>query len=613
MMKRFSYCNLCKITAAVFVLLLSVSVFAKNSKITETAEGIVAWKKADSGGNAYLLNGNFLEGAGTTAGDWYPIGLSRLGFEDNYEGYLAVIKENVRKRYSEKGRLSSAKATEWHRISLAVLACGGDPRNMGGDENGEKIDLIADGTYNRGKTVSLGRQGINGWIWGLIALDSKRYEVPDDAYNTREDIISEILLKQCPDGGFALMGTSSDPDITAMAIQALAPYNNSETVYSLKNGKKKVHNVIIEALECLSKMQDERGGFESWGIENVESTCQVTVALCTLGIDPLSDARFIKNGNTLLDAIMAFRMPDGGFSHSFVFDKANPTALPDKSNSMAGEQVLCTLAALYRLNNGMRTLYDFRNEQPDGLKAKIKDIEDGIEKLNGRRDKASELLKKYFALPKDERSYVNNYRELADFAISAGIDVSEIENSTEVIIDKTEEENSVLLCFSDEDKAQANNLPEKLTTEYYVDVVSLLEKLNNSEDFEEKDYYFNKLTKAKSEIETLQAEIDSINADVKENLYPFENITIKDKKAVDGIVKRYNGLSEYDKEKILRYEDILKTKTKLDNTVRAIWIFAALAVVCAVLAAVTVKRIKKRKNAAKDAMEQLAREYEEED
>lgn len=591
----------------VLALLLPVSVFAENN-IIETAEGIIEWKKDGE----YLLDGKFLEGAGTTAGDWYPIGLSRLGFNDNYEGYLAVVKENVRKRYSEKGKLSSAKATEWHRISLAVLASGGDPRNMGRDENGNVIDLIADGTYNRGQTVSLGKQGINGWIWGLIALDAKRYSVPEDAYYTRDDIIFEILSKQCSDGGFALMGKKSDPDITSMAIQALAPYKNSETVYSLENGNKKVYTVINEALECLSKLQNERGGFESWGTENVESTCQVTVALCALGIDPLSDSRFIKNGNTLLDAIMEYRMPDGGFVHSRTFDKANPTALPDKSNSMASEQVLYTLAALYRFNNGMRTLYDFRNEQSDALKARIKELEKGIDKLNGSIETAENLLKKYFSLPEDERSYVNNYRILSDFALSAGIDISEIDNSTEVIIDKMQEEATVLLYFSDEDKVQTDSLPSKLTTEYYSSVVSLLEKIQNSEDFEQKEYYLNKLVSAKAEIDALQAEIDSINAEVKEKLYPFESITLKDKKTVDGIVERYNNLNEYDREKILRYEDIIKTKTKLDNTVRAIWIFVLLAVFGAALAAVTVIRIKTRKNAARRAMEELAREYEDE-
>ena len=83
---------------------------------------------------------------------------------------------------------------------------GGDPTNIGTDENGLPINLIADGTYDRGKTTPLGRQGINGWIWGLITLDSMRYNIPDGAYYTRDDIIIEILRQQLSDGGFALSG-----------------------------------------------------------------------------------------------------------------------------------------------------------------------------------------------------------------------------------------------------------------------------------------------------------------------------------------------------------------------------------------------------------------------
>ena len=62
-------------------------------------------------------------------------------------------------------------------------------------------------------------------------------------------------------------------------------------------------------------MQLDTGDFASWGTENVESTDQVVVALCCLGIDPLKDERFIKNGKTLLDGILKYRMSDGGFVH----------------------------------------------------------------------------------------------------------------------------------------------------------------------------------------------------------------------------------------------------------------------------------------------------------
>ena len=84
------------------------------------AQGIIDWKKSDvdSSTDGYLLNDAFLALAGSTAGDWYPIGLSRLGKADNYAGYLAVLREFVEERYRQPGKLSAVKATEWHRITL---------------------------------------------------------------------------------------------------------------------------------------------------------------------------------------------------------------------------------------------------------------------------------------------------------------------------------------------------------------------------------------------------------------------------------------------------------------------------------------------------------------
>lgn len=81
-------------------------------------------------------------------------------------------------RYSTPGKLNAQKATEWHRISLAVASLGGDPTSFGTDADGNAINLIADGTYFRSRTADLGVQGINAYIWALIALDSVSGVVP---------------------------------------------------------------------------------------------------------------------------------------------------------------------------------------------------------------------------------------------------------------------------------------------------------------------------------------------------------------------------------------------------------------------------------------------------
>ena len=66
---------------------------------------------------------------------------------------------------------------------------------------------------------------------------------------TREKLIQQILDKQLSDGGWALSGTKSDPDMTAMAIQALAPY------YEKNSG---VETAVEKALQTLSTMQGRK-------------------------------------------------------------------------------------------------------------------------------------------------------------------------------------------------------------------------------------------------------------------------------------------------------------------------------------------------------------------
>ena len=116
-----------------FSLLPPAPSAASQPDITSCIEGIIAWKTAENGSplGGVLINDAYLESAGTTAGDWYPFALGRYGRADNLRGYLAVVSDRVSARYGESGRLHAYKATEWHRIALAVSACGGNPRGSG--------------------------------------------------------------------------------------------------------------------------------------------------------------------------------------------------------------------------------------------------------------------------------------------------------------------------------------------------------------------------------------------------------------------------------------------------------------------------------------------------
>ena len=143
-------------------------------------------------------------------------------------------------------------------------------------------------------------------------------------------------------------------------------------------------------------------------------------------------------------------------------------------------------------------------------------------------------------------------------------------------------------------------------------VTTLLDKLRQSEDFEGKERYLDRLTEARREIAAIQAEIDSLNGDIREKLYPFDSIGLKDKKTVDGVVARYSALSEYDRTKIERWEDVVKTKTKLDTLERGIVIGAVLCVIAAAVTVWLARRIRMRRHRKERELEELAALYRDE-
>lgn len=608
--KKVIYSKICiflcvLLLTGVFATPVSAST-ATTDELLDIALGIVNWKKSDVGSDedGFLISDTFLLVAGTTPGDWYPIGLSRIGISDNFDGYLAVINDNIQKRYQTDDKLDKAKATEWHRITLAVLCSGGNPRRMG--ENGD-IDLIADGVYMRvdssGEGI-LGKQGINGFIWGLIAIDSMCYEIPDDAYYTRDDIILNIMNRQLSDGGWALSGDTSDPDITAMAIQALAPYYNSEKKYDYKSYadgssvSKKVRTAVDEAIAFLSSVQQSDGGFTSWGMPNSESAVQVAVALCSLGIDIFSDTRFIKDGNTIYDGIIKYRNHDGGFLHSFVYDEQNPSSLPDKSNTMASEQALYGIASIMRFQNGMRRLYDLRPEQDAETKAQIHEIMQKIDTLTPLSPIAElkAVYDLYLALEGTERSYVYNY-----YRLSALIEFAGMEFEAEDIKYNSGDAGVVeaITEFTDVDKKAVDALPTNITTAYRAEVLRLYSKLTKSFDFDGKKQYLIKLEKAKNEIDAIEAEVADIKNEIKQALYPFDSITLSDRNKVCELYERYMALSEYDRALLSQSdaEGLLKAKAQVDALYLAVIIAAAALFVASACALFIVWHIKKRRKA----------------
>ncbi len=279
----------------------------------------------------YKTTGDYMSGLGTpgfgsVGGEWMTIGLARSG-RTVPAGYYDNVVKYVKEKADANERLHRAKVTDNARVILALTAIGKDVTDVGGHNLLKGMDSME----------FVQTQGINGPIWTLIALDSHNYPTMGDV--TREKLIGVILDAQLTDGGWALSGETADPDMTAMAIQALAPYyKTNETVKA----------AVDKALEALSAMQRGDGGFASWGTVNSESCAQVIVALTALGIDPTADSRFVKNGVTVLDALAGFYVTGGGFRHTAGGDL----------DGMATEQGYYALAAYYRFVNAQTRLYD---------------------------------------------------------------------------------------------------------------------------------------------------------------------------------------------------------------------------------------------------------------
>ena len=247
--------------------------------------------------------------------EWLIYALLRNGVEistDVQDAYYQSAAAEVKKWNADQ------KPTDIERVALALTAMGKDITDVDGTDlvsmicNSEKLS-----------------DGSNELIYALMALDAANAAIPVDAKWSRNMIIEAMLGFQNENGGFGLTGKdSTSVDMTAMALQALAPYQE----------RTEVKEAIDRAVSCLKEeMRDD------FGYGTSESTAQVLLALSCLGIDPTSaEVGFgTPNFNTITN-LMKYRQNDGGFSHL-----SNLT----KSQEMSTVQVLQALDAYKKGTN----------------------------------------------------------------------------------------------------------------------------------------------------------------------------------------------------------------------------------------------------------------------
>lgn len=302
---------------------------------------VPGFDEAYAGAKAYIQSAVSAPVVSYLFGEWAVLGqarakvpLSEAYIAAYYEKVVAYVKANI----GSDGILRASDdkntpvITDNERIALALTAIGKDPANVGG-----KNLLTALQDRNIMQVTNTSDTDINGLVFGLLALNSRNY-TPDTSW-----LAQAILGQQNADGSWSAKADTKpvgDVDMTAMALQALAPYYKD-------GGNETVNTAVEKALNWLS------GKYRS-GYDSSESCAQVVIALSALNLDANTDARFTKTveGKTLsvLGNLLQYRVAEnGGFKNRFA-DKA--------VNEMATEQALCAMAAYARFTEKANAFYD---------------------------------------------------------------------------------------------------------------------------------------------------------------------------------------------------------------------------------------------------------------
>lgn len=256
----------------------------------------------------------------SVGGEWALIGM--LGSGSANESVKAAYLSNLKAKLDETdGILSARRYTEYSRAVIALNLLGETADDFMGYN-------IVSPLLN---SDNVGKQGINGIIFALIALTGGNYGTAE----YRNELLNTVLNAQSTDGYFEY-GGSPNADVTAMALCALAPYSDRQEVKS----------AIDRAVDALGAMIDDNGLILTDGVYSSETVSQVIIGLSAVGVDAETDSRFVRNGSGLVTALGGFSV-GGGYAH-LAGDKVNP---------MASEQGLCATAAYNLYKKGSQPLY----------------------------------------------------------------------------------------------------------------------------------------------------------------------------------------------------------------------------------------------------------------
>ncbi len=260
--------------------------------------------------------------------EWEIFALRRSG-QTIDPARLEAYLDSVAAAYQNNPGATETKPTTIARVALTLSVLGENAADFRGLNF---IDMLCN-------SERIGEGG-NEPMWALLALDSRDYTEPADAVWTRDKLVTELILQyQNPEGGFGLTDNlTASVDMTAMAVQALAPYYT---------GRADVKEAVDKALVYLQSQMSADCGFNS----NVEATAQVVLALAALNRSPvLPENGFAPNLSVnMLTNITSFAAEGGGYKH-YAADRA--------PQIMSTTQAMLAFEAYRRQANAENFIYD---------------------------------------------------------------------------------------------------------------------------------------------------------------------------------------------------------------------------------------------------------------
>ena len=278
----------------------------------------------------FILKNDTNPDSGST---WFVISMVRSGVEVPTSYKNTYYKNVVKYLVENDWEITKSKYSEYSKLIMGLTAVGKDAQNIAGHN---MLAYLSDFT-------NVKRQGFNGTLWALLALNSHdSYSIPKDSkakeQTTEEGLINTILKAELSPGGWALYGSTPDADITGMAIQALSSYYGNRS---------DVTKAVDRAVEWLSSAQLKSGGYDTLGTETAESAAQIITALSAIGIDCGEDQRFIKKGKWPLTGLMQYYLSNGSFEHT----------KGGGYNGLATAQAMYALVSYKRMQNGSSFTY----------------------------------------------------------------------------------------------------------------------------------------------------------------------------------------------------------------------------------------------------------------